>query len=60
MTNIKWHRYKHKVKEANLYCIRLSEHETYAYADAVQIWGNICNAQYVLKTKTNTSIIVGL
>ena len=33
---------------ANLYCICLSEHETYAYTDAVNIYGNICNAQYVL------------
>ena len=29
---------------ANLYCICLSEHETCAYADAVQICGNIWNA----------------
>jgi len=26
---------------ANLYCICLNEHETYAYADAVQNYGNI-------------------
>ena len=30
---------------ANLYCICLSEHETWTQADAVQIFGNIWNAQ---------------
>ena len=34
----------------NLYCICLSEHETCAYADTVQICGIIWNAQYVSRT----------
>ena len=32
---------------ANLYCICLSENETFAYADGVQICGNIWNAHYI-------------
>ena len=31
----------------NLFCVFLSEHETFAYADAVQICSNIWTAQYI-------------
>ena len=39
---------------ANLYCICLSEYETCAKADAVQICGNIWNAQHISKFLKNT------
>jgi len=39
-----------------LYCICLSEHETCAYPDAVQICGNIFNAQQVSLSKQQKCI----
>ena len=45
---------------ANLYWICLNEHKTCAYADTVQICGNIWNAYYLYYIYSNKCIILDL